>query len=80
MENDLSGDDKTKERIKFNIEILRLTTIGILTIGGGIVSMAEQGDFTGKRNFFIAMGLILVVVQIRLLIGALVIISKTIKK
>lgn len=59
--------DKVKEEIRFNTEILRLVVVGILTIGGGTVSIISEGVFTGKRNFLIACGIFILIVLIRYL-------------
>lgn len=68
-----------KERIKFNSEILRLTTVGILTIGGGTVSLLEEEVFEGQKNFLIAWGVFLVLLLVIFLLRALNTINKKIK-
>jgi hypothetical protein len=68
-----------KERIKFNSEILRLTTVGILTIGGGTVSLLEEEVFEGQKNFLIAWGVFLVLLLVIFLLRALNTINKKIR-
>jgi hypothetical protein len=51
--------DKIKERIKVNIELLRLIVAGLLTIGNGIVSFIDEGIFNGRKIFFITWGMLL---------------------
>jgi len=64
-EKRLSESDKIKERIKFNTELLRLYVVGLLTIGGGTVAIIDRGAFNGRENFFIAIGMFLLVFLIR---------------
>lgn len=79
MEEGLTRDDKIKEKIKFNTEVLRLTAVSILAIGGGTMSLIDEGVFNGRRNFMIAFGLILSIVLLRFLYHSIMTINKTIK-
>jgi len=76
---EFGNQDKVKEKLKFNTEILRLTVVGILTIGGGTVTLIDQGVFSGKRNFIIAFGFVLLIVLSKLLYQAVKTITKTIR-
>jgi hypothetical protein len=78
MEEDRPSD-MVKEKIRFNTEILRLCVVGILTVGGGTVSLIEQDGFSGKRSFMIAIGLILLIALTTCSYHALKMINKSIK-
>jgi len=54
-------DEKVKEQLKFEIEVLRLCVIGLLTVGGGVVSLIVDRPVTGTRAFFISAGIILLI-------------------
>lgn len=76
---EISPEEKIKEKIKFNTEVLRLCMVGILTIGGGTVSLIDQGVFNGRRNFIIACGFILLIVLMRFSYSVIKTINNTIK-
>jgi hypothetical protein len=62
---ELNAENKIKEKIRFHTEILRITSIGLLTIVGGTASLLHEGIFNGRRNFFIAAGISIAVVLAR---------------
>lgn len=72
-------DEKKKEKIKFEIEILRLSVIACLSIGGGLVSLVLNRPSTGVKNFFISFGIVLLVFLITQLFRALITLNKIIK-
>lgn len=49
-------NERTKERLKFNLEIVRLCVVALLTTGGGIISLVIEGSINGTKSFFISMG------------------------
>ncbi len=52
----LSEDDKDKEKIKFNTEMVKMLGLGILTVGGGTITLyTERG-----ADSFTVMGIFLV--------------------
>lgn len=52
-------EEKVKERINFKTEILRLSVVGILTIGGGTIKITLDQTVRGKEVFFIAFGMLI---------------------
>lgn len=78
-QEELSEPDKIKEGIKFRIEQLRLSLLGLLTIGGGTISLVVEGVFTGRNNFFIAGGILLILLSIMSLLDALKKIKRPLK-
>jgi hypothetical protein len=54
-------EEKVKEQLKFEIEVLRLCAVSLLTIGGGVVSLIVDRPVNGARAFFIAMGFMLLI-------------------
>ena len=55
----LSPEDKIKEQIKFNTEILKLLGLGILTTSGGSITLYIQRG----NDIFTIMGTIIVVLM-----------------
>jgi small neutral amino acid transporter SnatA (MarC family) len=60
-------EDKVKEQIKFNTEIFKLLAVLFLADTGGLIGLILKGDQTAKENLFIAGGLILGAISIRLM-------------
>lgn len=50
--------DQTKERIKFNTEIIKLLVLLFVAFGGGAISLLLQGVTLGKQVVIIAGGMI----------------------
>ena len=59
MEEELNRSDKIKENIRFNTEMLRLLIIGLISVGGGTISLINDGHLNGGKVFFITSGLLL---------------------
>lgn len=72
-------EGKDKHQVKLDIEILRLTTIGLLTVGGGVVSLILDRSISGGKNFFIAIGLILVIILVIFLMKSIIDINRLMK-
>jgi hypothetical protein len=53
--------DETKERIKFNTEIIKLLFLLFMASGGGAISLLLQGVTLGKQVVIIAGGMIVAV-------------------
>ena len=71
--------DRVKERIKFNTEVLRLSTVGILTIGGGTISIIQQEVLTLENGFIVISGFIIAIILSIFLFKALRIINRKIR-
>lgn len=50
--------DQTKERIKFNTEIIKLLVLLFIGSGGGAISLLLQGVTMGRQVVIIAGGMI----------------------
>lgn len=72
-------EDTDKERIKFQIEVARLCVVGMLTIGAGVVRLISETPIQNLQFSLIAMGIILLVVQLIFLYRAFKILNKLIK-
>jgi hypothetical protein len=57
----LAGEDKIKEQIKFQIELLRIAAVVMIAIGGGVVELIRNGIGKGSEIFFTSLGLMLFV-------------------
>jgi hypothetical protein len=57
-------EERTKEQLKFYVELLRLSVVCVLTIGGGVVSLLLDKPISGMKVFFIAFGLILLIISV----------------
>jgi hypothetical protein len=57
-------DERAKEEIKYSMEVLRLSVVALLTIGGGVVSLILTDQISGKKSFFIAFGMVLMLLLI----------------
>ncbi|HMJ71484.1 MAG TPA: hypothetical protein VK508_21460 [Cyclobacteriaceae bacterium] len=66
---DLPALDKLKERMRFETEMVRLGTIFLLTVGGGVVSLILEGPDRGSEIVFLSFGMILFVIAIKLTVG-----------
>jgi hypothetical protein len=53
--------DETKERIKFNTEIIKLLFLLFMASGGGVISLLLQGVTMGKQVVIIAGGMIVAI-------------------
>jgi hypothetical protein len=60
----MEKEEKVKEQVKFHTEVLRLGVIALLTIGDGTMSLTNESEFTGRRNFFMSSGLFACIVLI----------------
>ena len=58
---ELSDREKTTEKIRFKIELLKLSIIGLMSIGGGTIAIVNVGLTSGRNTFFIAGGYLLMV-------------------
>jgi len=72
-------DEKVKEQLKFEIEVLRLCVIGLLTIGSGVVSLILDKPNNVRESFFIAFGIGLFIVLVTRLYRAFKKIKHTLK-
>ena len=63
-EEDLNKQDRLKERIKFELEVVRLSVvIGAMDLGG-IVSLIINKPKSGAEFFFLTMGLIVLIAAV----------------
>lgn len=53
---ELSEQDKTKEKIRFKIELFRLSIIGLISVGGGTIGIVTSGVTSSRNTFFISAG------------------------
>jgi hypothetical protein len=54
--------DQTKERIKFNTEIIKLLVLLFIGSGGGVISLLLQGITSARHGVFIAGGMIFAII------------------
>jgi hypothetical protein len=58
----LREDDRIKEQIRFNTEVLKLIIVGFLATSGGVLSLVVTRGSTAVENLFTAGGMIIVIV------------------
>jgi hypothetical protein len=58
---DLDEEDKMKEKIRFKIELFRLSVLGLISLGGGTITIINKSTGGGRDAFFISTGYLLTV-------------------
>jgi hypothetical protein len=56
-------DDLNKERVRFNIEIIKLLTLLLITTGGGALALLVEGVDSLLKNSFAAAGMTVAIIS-----------------
>jgi hypothetical protein len=63
----MKEEDQIKERIRYQVELIKLVIVFLVATGGGVLSLLLGGMNTGREVIFTAVGIILLVCCIRLI-------------